>query len=91
MLCDDVLFFANPVTFNDPFDCSPFVDVDSDILRLQTILQQLISTRVHGETIAALKSAKFDETSANTHALRIAQFDAARALDHIHFHATNPD
>lgn len=91
MLCNDVLFFANPVTFNDPFDCSPFVDVDSGTLRLQAILQQLISTRVHGETIAALKSAKFDENSATTHAMRIAQLDAARALDYIQYHATNPD
>jgi len=91
LLCSDEQFFANPSDFNDPFDCSPIVEIDSDLSRLRAILRELVATRVHAETLAALRNAKFSETSAVSHAEQVAQNEASRAVQYVSYHATNPE
>lgn len=91
LLCNNELFFANPGDFNDPFDCAPFVEVDSDLPRLQAILKELVATRVRGETLAALKNAKFSETMAISHAEQVAKREALQAIEDVRHHASNPE
>ena len=90
-MCNDELFFANPGTFNDPFDCSPVVEVDCDLPRLRKILEEMVATRVHAETIAALKKAKLADGRADSHADEVAQREAVRTIQDVVYHATNPD
>lgn len=91
LLCEDKQFFSNPLNFNDPFDSSPVIEVDSSASQLRKILKELVATRVRAETIAALKSAKLDETVAASHAEQIAQREAMEAVRYAAYHATNPE
>lgn len=91
LLCSDELYFANPGNFNDPFDCSPVIDVDSDLPRMRKILENLVATRVRAETLAALKSARFPEAAAATHAQKVAQQEVMRVILDASYHATNPE
>jgi hypothetical protein len=90
LLCSDVQFFAKPTDFNDPFDCSPVIDVDSDLPQLRSILKALVTARVRAETLAALKKAKFNEALAIPHAEQLAEREAMQAIEYVAYHATNP-
>jgi hypothetical protein len=52
-LCHDKLYFVNPAEFNDPLDCKPTVESDSDKRTLRAILTELIKRRVAAETLGA--------------------------------------
>jgi hypothetical protein len=91
LLCRDEQFFANPTDFNDPFDCSPIIEIDTDVHRLRAILKELVSTRVHADTLAALENAKFSKVMAASHAEQVAQREALRAVEYVSYHATNPE
>ncbi len=75
-LCHDQLYFADPATFNDPFDCKPSVKCDSDNQTLRSILKELIKRRVIAETHAALKNARIKGDKAEAHAKKIAEQNA---------------
>ena len=47
-LCHDQLHFADPIAFNDPLDCQPTVESDSDRGELRLILTELIRRRIRG-------------------------------------------
>lgn len=91
LLCNDEQFFSNPSNFNDPFDCSPQVVIDSDLTQLQKILTSLVAARVHAETLAAFSNAKFKEPLALAHAKEISRSEALKAVQYVQYHATNPD
>ncbi len=40
-LCMDQLYFANPISFNDPMDCQPTIKSDSNNDELKAILSEL--------------------------------------------------
>ena len=67
-LCHDQLWFSNPAAFNDPLDCRPVVESDSDAMTLRRILAELIRRRIEQETLAFLNSAKLKGDQATTHA-----------------------
>jgi hypothetical protein len=90
-LCRDELYFASPADFNDPFDCKPVVEPDSDAEVLRAILQQLVAARVSAETQNALASAKLKGDKAVAHARRSGEQEAAHELANIAYSATNPD
>ena len=48
-------------------------------------------TRVRGETLAALKNAKVADSTAVSHAERVARRDAIKAVEYAEYHATNPE
>ena len=90
-LCQDTLHFAHPGTFNDPLDCSPSLDCDSDLEQLRSLLEMLIRRRVSAEVHESLKRARLRGKGAITHADKRAQSEAARQLANIAYNATNPD
>lgn len=90
-LCSDKLFFARPTAFNDPHDCKPTVESDSDGNTLRTVLAKLITRRVEAETIGALKDAKVQGKKAEAHAHRSGKQAAHQELANIKYNATNPD
>ena len=57
-LCHDQLHFADPGAFNDPLDCQPTVELDSDRDTLRLLLTELVRRRIEAEAISSLKSAK---------------------------------
>ena len=90
-LCHDGLYFADPTVFNDPHDCHPTVESDSDKSTLRAILTKLIEQRVGGETIGALKRARLQGEKAEAHARQSGKRAAHQELANISYNATNPD
>jgi hypothetical protein len=90
-LCHDELFFAKPVDFNDPFDCSPVVQVDSGLTQLRALLRELVAVRVRAETLVALDNAKMRRDHSDSHAELVSQREAEHTLEYIAYHSTNPD
>jgi Protein of unknown function (DUF2971) len=90
-LCRDTLHYANPTSFNDPLDCKPTLESDSNRQVLRKLLVHLIKRRVAAETLESLKRANVQGERAASHAQRRAQTEATRELDQIAYHATNPE
>ncbi|MBA6234389.1 DUF2971 domain-containing protein [Colwellia sp. MB3u-28] len=90
-LCMDQLFFANPNSFNDPMDCQPTIESDSDNIELRAILSELIKNRVETETLSTLKSAKINLQNSNTYARDLARTNVNDELARISYYATNPE
>lgn len=90
-LCHDTLHFAHPGTFNDPLDCNPTVECDSDLEQLRALLALLVRRRVSAEVLESLRKARLRGERAIAHADKRAQAEAARQLADIAYHATNPE
>ena len=90
-LCHDQLYFANPASFNDPLDCQPSVESDSNKTELRLILTEQIRRRVVAETLSSLKGAKVIGDNAVRHAKNIAEQVAHSVLTNVEYNATNPD
>lgn len=90
-LCLDTLHFANPGTFNDPLDCNPTVECDSDVHELRTLLTLLVQRRVSAEVLESLKGARLQGEKAIAHANTRGRSEAAIGLADIAYHATNPE
>ena len=90
-LCHDHLHFADPAAFNDPLDCQPTVETDSDIDILRLLLTELISRRVKAEAVASLNNAKMKGKEALDHAKRMGDQAARSQLENIRYHSTNPE
>lgn len=90
-LCHDQLYFSDPSNFNDPLDCKPSVECDSDKQTLQKILVTLIERRVEEEVLCSLRAAKVSGDNAENHAKKQGQQEANNEIRNIAYHATNPD
>ncbi|MCP4252083.1 MAG: DUF2971 domain-containing protein [Candidatus Scalindua sp.] len=90
-LCHDQLHFADPGAFNDPLDCQPTVESDSDRDTLRLLLTELVRRRIEAEAISSLKSAKLKGKKAAAHAKRLGEQAARSELANIAYHATNPE
>ena len=90
-LVHDHLHFADPTSFNDPFDCQPVVESDSDRETLSLILTKLIVRRIEAESTASLKAAQFQGEKATKHAKMLGEQAAKSKLQGFAYHATNPD
>ena len=90
-LCHDQLHFAEPNSFNDPFDCQPSVESDSDRNTLRQILSKLINRRVEAETIASLKKARLEGEKASGYSKKMSKHAADAELKTTAYYATDPD
>ena len=90
-LCQDTLHFAHPGTFNDPLDCDPTIECDSDLDQLRALLDVLIRRRVSAEVLESLRRARLGGDRAAAHANKRAQTEATSELANIGDHATNPE
>lgn len=90
-LCHDRLYFAHPGTFNDPLDCNPTIECDSNLDELRHLLSVLIQRRVKSEVLASLEQARIKGNGATEHAEKRALSEAQRELADIAYLATNPE
>jgi hypothetical protein len=90
-LCLDKQYFTNPNSFNDPMDCRPTIESDSNNDELTSILSELIKKRVEAETIFSLSSAKITDEGSRDYAVSLGANSANDELSRIAYHATNPD
>ena len=90
-LCFDRMYFAHPGTFNDPLDCNPTVQCDSELEDLRHLLSVLIRRRVKAEVLASLSKARFKGDGAAAHAEKRAMLEAESELSNIAYNATNSE
>ena len=90
-LVHDRLHFADPTTFNDPFDCQPVVESDSEIETLRLILAKLIGRRIEAESSASLKAAQVHGEKASEHAKKLGEKLATLKIQELAYNATDPD
>lgn len=91
LLCHDAIYFADPSSFNDPLDCRPSVEADSDVGTLRRVLQTLVQRRVAAEMSAAIAISEIQGPKATDHVRRRSEAAARRKLADIAYHATNPE
>ena len=90
MLVADELYYSNPGDFNDPMDCRPTLEANLPNNQLEQVLSHLREQRVLAEMQAAAKSLKYRGPKTIDHIARHSQKEAARLLDDIRYHATDP-
>lgn len=88
---DDVVYFADPTTFNDPLDTKPALATDLPREALQTILGRLIEERTAAEMSAAAKTIRYRGPKTLDHIARQSRKAAERLLADVRYNATNPD
>jgi hypothetical protein len=91
-LCHDTLYFAHPGTFNDPLDCRPSVNCDSERVELRELVAWLVEKRVSAEIRASLRTARVKEGEKMIdYATKRAKAEVVRNLEDIAYHSTNPE
>lgn len=91
MLIDDIVYFADPTTFNDPLDTKPSLAADIDNAALETILARLIEDRTVAEMSAAAKTIRYRGPKTHDHIARHGRKAAERALADLSYNATDPE
>ncbi|MCL2790341.1 MAG: DUF2971 domain-containing protein [Desulfobulbus sp.] len=87
----DTIHFAHPGSFNDPLDCKPTLDCDSDNEDLRKILGFLLKERIGSEIRSHLIKAGLQGYHATDHAKKRACSEVEMQLAGIAYYATNPD
>lgn len=91
MLIDDIVYFADPTTFNDPLDTKPALAADIDNPALQAILARLIEGRTIAEMSAAAKTIRYRGPKTHDHIARHGRKAAEHALADLRYNATDPE
>jgi hypothetical protein len=91
LLITDRLFFADPLTFNDPLDTRPSVDGDLPNTDLREILRRLIEQRTFAEMTAAAQSLKYRGPKTATHIEEQSRKRALRDISDLEYNSSNPD
>lgn len=91
MLVEDRLYFADPLTFNDPLDTKPKLDPDIANPALERVLELLVVQRVEAELKAAAKTIRYKGPKTLDHITRQSQSAFRRRLEDLRYHATNPE
>jgi hypothetical protein len=90
-LVQDLLYFADPSTFNDPLDAQPTLENDLPAADLERILRSLVIKRITGEMSAAARTIKYNGPRTSEHIARHAQQSAEDLVAQIRYNATDPD
>jgi len=90
-LCHDQLYFANPADFNDPLDCQPSIESNSNRNTLRKILSELIRRRVFSETIESLNCVNVKGDNAVSHANTLSAQIIENELTNITHYSTDPE
>ncbi len=90
MILSDNVYFADPITFNDPLDTRPSLEIDLDESQLEDIVRRLVerSTRIQME--AAADTIGYHGPDTMAHIKRQSRRKADRLIEEIDYHATNP-
>ena len=91
ILVEDFVYFADPITFNDPLDTKPTLSADVENESLEGILSRLIEQRTTVEMSMAAKAIKYRGPKTTAHIARQSRRMAERLLEDIRYSANDPD
>ena len=90
-LVADQLWYADPVTFNDPLDTKPTLNADLDVRQLESALSRLLENRVRAEMKAAARTIKYNGPKTLDHIALQSRRRAEQVIADVAYNATNPD
>lgn len=91
MLVEDVVYFADPSTFNDPLDVSPNVQPDLPVRELEEMLTALVDQRVRAELSGAATTLRYRGPRTVEHIEKLARRAADQVISTIRYNATDID
>lgn len=89
-LVQDLLFFADPSTFNDPLDAQPTLDTDLPAAELERILRMLVKRRITDEMGAAARAIKYQGPRTADHIAKHALRSVDELVEEIRYNSTGP-
>lgn len=91
-LCNDTIYFANPLAFNDPLDCSFTIKCDFEgIDEIKQLYSFLFCRRRNSEIVLSLKNAKVNSERAQEFANKTTNFEVLKKLEEFAYFATDTD
>lgn len=87
----DLLYFADPSSFNDPLDARPTLEADLPAPELARILRALIVRRVTGEMTANARAIKYRGERTTEHIAKHAGRAADEVIEEIRYNSGDPD
>jgi Protein of unknown function (DUF2971) len=91
MLVADVIYFADPSSFNDPLDTKPSLNTDVGADVLESILKRLFEQRISAEMAVAAKSIRYSGPKTLEHIERLTHKETEKLLADIRYSATDPN
>ena len=91
MLIADVIYFADPSSFNDPLDTKPMLSIDIGAEALEGILSQLFEQRISAEMSAAAKTIRYRDPRTLDHIQQLIRKETENLLANIRYNATDPE
>ncbi|MEE4917616.1 DUF2971 domain-containing protein [Pseudomonas alliivorans] len=91
LLVSDKIYYADPVSFNDPLDTKPCINPDLPVDQLEHTLRILIENRISAEMKAAAKAIMYRGPKTIDHIQRHSKRQAERIIADIAYNATNPE
>jgi len=89
-LVQDLLFFADPSTFNDPLDAQPTLDIDLSAVELERILRVLVERRITDEMSSAARAIKYRGPRTTDHIAKHALRSVDKLVAEIRYNSTDP-
>lgn len=90
-LVQDMVFFADPSTFNDPLDARPAFENDLPSDELERVLRELVRKRVAGEMTAAARTIRYRGPRTSEHISKHALKAADLVVEEILYYAGDPN
>lgn len=87
----DMVYFADPRSFNDPLDTRPSLELDVDEDALREMLKTLVKRRTKDEVNAATKTGKIPWPTAADDIETHSRLQAEQVVREVEYNATNPD
>ena len=91
MIVRDLLYYADPRTFNDPLDTRPALDVDTDDVELERVARILTERRVRSEMIVAAETMGLTEPQESSYIKKHSRHRTQQRIDEINYYASDPD
>ncbi|XOF32536.1 MAG: DUF2971 domain-containing protein [Candidatus Electrothrix sp. YB6] len=91
LICEDKIYYADPTKYNDPFDCKPAIEFDTNLQDMRVLLSKLIERRVSNEIMFQLSNSEIKGKNAESYARKTASQKAEAELANIAYYAKDPD
>ena len=91
LLVSDNVYYADPSTFNDPFDTRPSLKIDLAVAELEKMLSCFFERRTDAEMRAAAKIIKYRGPKTKGHIKWHSRRQAAQLIAEISYNATDPE
>lgn len=91
LICGDLVYYADPNTFNDPLDTKPCVEADCDVQVLEHAVSELVRRRIESALKANARAIRYRGPRTMDHIAKLARSEADQNLKMLRYQATDPE